>query len=135
MKITRAFARRFRLLRLLIVSLVFGALYDLGFAALMVLAPEVPARLFQLPLPGESFYLWIMATFLAMLAGFYLLAAQDPRRYSGIIAIAIGGRFLGAFAFALAAWLDPSLAGLYPLALADFLIGAAHAICWLPLRA
>lgn len=135
MKITRHFARRFRLLQLLILSLIFGAIYDLVFAALMVAAPGIPARLFHLPLPGERFYLWIMATFLIMLAGCYVLAAHDPRRHSGIIAIAIVGRWIGAFAFALAAWLDPGLIGLYPLAAADLLIGAAHAACWVPLRA
>ncbi len=135
MKITRAFARRFRLLRLLTLSLLCGAAYDLFFAALMVLAPDVPVRLFHLPLPGETFYLWLMATFLLMLAACYLLAAQDPRRYSGIIAIAIAGRWLGALAFTVAAWQNPDLVGLYPLAAADFLIGAAHAVCWVPLRA
>lgn len=128
------FAHRFLWLRLLRLSLVAGAAYDLGFAAIMVLAPGLPARLLGLPLPGEAFYLWLMAILLSMLAALYLLAAHDPRRYSGIIAVAVGGRLLGAVAFALAAQGRPDLGGLYPLAGADLALAASHAICWWRLR-
>lgn len=137
MALTSSFVRRFRLLTLLRASLVAGALYDLGFAVLMVVAPAVPARIFALPLPPlprGAFYLWILATLLAMLALLYLAAAHDPRRYSAIIAVAIGGRGLGALVFVLAAMLGPDLRGLLPLAAADFAFGAAHAAAWLPIR-
>jgi hypothetical protein len=137
MTLTSPFVRRFRLLALLRASLVAGALYDLGFAALMVVAPEVPARIFSLPLPPlprGAFYLWILATLLTMLALLYLAAAYDPRRYSAIIAVAAGGRVLGALAFACAALLGPDLNGLAPLAVADFAFGAVHAAAWLPIR-
>ncbi len=127
--------RRFLLLRLLSVSLVAGALYDLGFAALMVVAPAVPAELFGLPLPGEDFYLGLIAVFLGMLASLYLVAAHDPRRYSAVIVVAIAGRLAGAAVFVLAATASSELAGLYPLAAADLAFGLAHAACWLPLRA
>ena len=102
MTMTSSFARRFRLLTLLRGSLVVGAVYDLGFAVLMVAAPGVPARILDLPLPPlprGAFYLWILATLLAMLAVLYLAAAHDPRRYSAIIAVAIGGRVVGALVF------------------------------------
>lgn len=125
---------RFRLLTLLRVSLVAGAVYDLSFAFLMVLAPGLPAQMLSLPLPGATFYLWIMATFLVMLAGFYLVAAHDPRRYSAVIVIAIGGRALGAVVFTAAALLDPTLGGLYPLAVADLLFASVHTATWLPIR-
>jgi hypothetical protein len=132
---TARFARRFRYLVLLQASLVAGALYDLAFAAAMVAAPGVPARLLDLPLPGPRFYLWILAVLLAMLAGLYLLAAHDPRRYSGVIAVAIGGRTMGALALAAAAVLTgPGLSGLYALAAADLAFGVAHALFWLPVR-
>jgi membrane associated rhomboid family serine protease len=137
MTATSPFARRFHLLTLLRASLVAGAVYDLGFAALMVLAPRVPARIFGLPLPPlpqGAFYLWILATLLAMLALLYLAAADDPRRYSAIIAVAIGGRMLGALVFAVAALLGPDLHGLLPLAAADLAFGAVHAATWLPIR-
>jgi hypothetical protein len=130
----RHFAQRFRWLAVLRGSLVAGAAYDLGFAALMVAAPEVPSQVFRLPLPGAAFYLWFMAILLAMLAGMYLLAAKDPRRYSGVIAVAIFGRAVGAVAFAAAAWFHPEWSGLYPLAAGDFAFALVHAVSWLPLR-
>src|ERR1700710_3295799 len=99
MAMTSSYARRFRLLTLLRWSRAAGAAYALGFAVLMMAAPGVPARIFNLPLPPlprGAFYLWILATLLAMLALLYLAAAHDPRRYSAIIAVAIGGRLAGA---------------------------------------
>jgi hypothetical protein len=137
MALTSPYARRFRLLSTLRASLVAGAVYDLGFAVLMVAAPEVPARLFRLPLPPRprgAFYLWILATLLVMLAALYLAAARDPRRYSAVIAVAIGGRILGAAAFLAAALRGPDLGGLFPLAAADFTFGAVHAATWWPIR-
>lgn len=130
----RSNSRRFLYLRLLTVSLVLGALYDLGFAATMVLAPDLPARWLGLPMPGETFYLWLMAILLAMLAALYLLAAQDPRRYGGVIAVAIAGRFAGSLAFLLAAVGRPDLSGLYALAGADLVFAIAHAVFWAPVR-
>ena len=137
MALTSPYARRFRLLSTLRASLIAGAVYDLGFAVLMVTAPQVTARMFDLPLPGlprGAFYLWILATLLLMLACLYLAAAHDPRRYSAIIAVAIGGRTLGAAAFLALALRGPDLGGLYPLAAADFAFGAVHAASWLPIR-
>jgi len=137
MTVTSAYARRFRLLTLLRASLIAGAVYDLGFAVLMVAAPGVPARIFNLPLPPlpqGAFYLWILATLLAMLAALYLAAAGDPRRYSAIIAVAIGGRTLGAAVLVAAFLRGPDLGGLLPLAAADFAFGAVHAASWWPLR-
>lgn len=131
-----ASAHRFRFLTLLRASLVAGALYDLGFAGLMVFAPEAPARIFGLPLPPMpegAFYFWIMATLLGMLAALYLAAAQDPRRYSAVIAVAIAGRTVGAAAFTIAA-LSTGLAGLYPLAATDLAFALAHAVFWWPIR-
>ena len=137
MSMTSSFARRFRLLTLLRTSLVVGAVYDLLFAVAMVAAPGIPARILLLPLPPlpqGAFYLWIMATLLLMLACLYLAAAHDPRRYSAIIAVAIGGRMLGALAFLAAALRGPDLDGLFPLAATDFAFGAVHAASWLPIR-
>lgn len=130
----RPILHRFRLLRLLRGSLVGGALYDLGFAVILVFAPGLPARTLSLPLPGTTFYLWIMATFLTMLAALYLVAARDPRRYSAVVVVAIGGRTVGALVFTAAAVLDPALGGLYPLAAVDLVFAVAHAAFWLPIR-
>jgi hypothetical protein len=134
---TSPFVRRFRLLGLLRGSLVAGALYDLAFAILMVAAPQIPARILNLPLPPlpeGRFYLWIMATLLLMLAALYLAAAYDPRRYSAIIAVAIGGRAVGALAFAAAALTGSGLGGLWPLAAADLGLSVLYAASWWPIR-
>lgn len=126
--------RHARPLRLLKASLIAGAVYDLVFALLMVVAPDLPERLLELPQPGETFYLWIMATFLCMIAGFYLYAAYDPVSYAGNIRIAIVGRFVGAAAFVVCALRRPDLWGLYPLAAADFAFGLVHALFWRRVR-
>src|SRR5688572_31088377 len=110
---------RFVYLRLLRGSLVLGAVYDLAFAAVMVLAPQLTSRALGLPLPGERFYLWVMAVMLAMLASLYLKAAQDPRRYSAVVVVAAAGRCAGAAAFAAAPLDPPDLHGLWVLAAAD----------------
>ena len=127
-------APRYLWLRLLRASLLCGALYDLGFAALMVLAPALPSQLLHLPLPGAAFYLWVIAALLGIAAGCYLLAAWDPRRYAGVVGVAIAGRLLGATAFAVAAWRDPALAGLWPLAAADAGFALWHLLAGWPLR-
>ncbi len=134
MSLPARFALRFRFLRLLRLSLVAGAVYDTAFAALMVLRPELPARWLSLPLPGESFYLWVLAILLVMLAALYLAAARDPRRYSAVIAVAIAGRLAGSLALLLAALPRPELAGLYTLSAVDGAFGLAHALFWWPIR-
>lgn len=134
MAVRARFARRFRLLTLLRLSLYAGAAYDFVFAGLMVAAPQWAARRLGLPLPGERFYLWLIAVLLLMLAALYVKAGQDPRRYSAVIAVAIGGRLAGAAAFALSALGQPDLSALYPLAAADATFGVAHAAFWLPIR-
>ena len=96
----------------------------------MVLAPQVPARLLSLPLPGERFYLHLVAILLSMLAVLYLAAAADPRRYTAIVVVAAAGRCAGAAAFALAAAGRTDLGGLWPLAAADLAFGVAHAVLW-----
>jgi hypothetical protein len=121
---------RFFYLRLLRASLVLGALYDLGFAAFMVLAPQVPARLLALPLPGERFYLSLLAVLLSMLAVLYLAAAEDPRRYTAVVLAAACGRCAGAAAFAFAAYGRPDLHGLWILAAADLAFGLVHGSLW-----
>ena len=135
---TAHFARRFRFLTLLRASLVLGALWDVAFALLLAFAPEASARVFELPLPPlpeGAFYLWVLGVLLLMLAALYVLAARDPRRYSGILAVAIGGRVLGGLVLLLAAaGGGRGVPGLYPMAAADLAFGISHAAFWLPIR-
>lgn len=134
MKTTRAFARRFRLLQLLRASLGLASAFNLGLALLLFAAPEVPARWLHLAAPGPGAYLWFLASLLAMLSALYLVAAQDPRRYSGIILVAIGGRALEALVLGIGAASRPELSGLWMLAGVDLAFSASHAVTWLPLR-
>ncbi len=121
-----------RALDLLRATLVLGAVYDFVYAILMVVAPELPERLLQLPQPQEAFYLGIMAVFLTMLGSLYLFAARDPRRYSGIIVVAILGRLAGGVVFVVTAMRNPELWGLYVLAGGDTLIALSHAFFFRP---
>jgi hypothetical protein len=128
------YSRRFLYLKILRCTLVAGALYDLAFAALLLWVPGVPASVLDLPLPGEPFYLWVMAVLLGMVAACYAMAAHDVRRYGGIIAVAIAGRLAGALVMAVAAAGRADLGGLYWLAGVDALFGLSHAACWWPVR-
>ncbi len=128
------FARRFRFLRLLRASLAVGAVYNTVLALLLVAAPRHLASWSELPLPTHRFTLWLLAVALTMLAGMYLLAAQDPRRYSGNIRVAVAGRLAGACALGLAAGRDPALAALWGAAIAEALFAVAHTVFYQPLR-
>jgi hypothetical protein len=126
-------ARRFSSQPLLRVSLLVGAVYDAAFAVLMLVAPQLPARLLALPLPplpAGAFYLRILAVLLFMLAALYVCAARDPVRNRAVVAVAIGGRLVGGTALLASAWRGTGLDGLYPLAAADLGFGLAHAAFW-----
>jgi hypothetical protein len=129
-RLPRPMRNRFFYLRLLRASLVAGALYDLAFAGALVLEPELPARLLGVPLPGEPFYLWILAVLITMVAALYLFAAEDPRRYSAVVLVAALGRCAAAVAFGTAALGDPALVGLWTAAAIELAFGLAHGWLW-----
>ena len=117
------------------ISLWAGAAYDVIFAATMVLIPELAAELMGIRLPGEPFYLWLIAVFLLMLAGFYGLAAYDPVAYRGNILICIAGRGLGFGAMVLGAWTaEPPMPVLYLMAGGDLFFALWTLSMWLPMR-
>lgn len=119
---------------LLQIGLVCGALYDGIFAVILVVIPELPARLLDLPIPEETYLLWLQSVFLLMLGAVYLWAAYDPVAYAGNIVVAIVGRSCGFLVLAAGALSDPAWAGLWPLAIADLLFALWHALTWWPLR-
>ena len=125
---------RFFHLRLLRASLLVGALYGLTFAGALVMTPHLVASLLRVPLPGQPLYLWILAVLLAMVSALYLVAAEDPRRYSAVVLIAAVGRCAGAAALAIAALGDPTLDGLWPAAAIELAFGLAHAWLWSRVR-
>lgn len=115
--------RGFRFLR---GTLIAGALYDFLFAAVMLGAPTLVAGPLRLPLPGEAFYLRVLAVLLVMVGAVYLVAARDPARHRPLVAIAIAGRFCGFLAFASAALGRPELAGLWFVASGDLAFSLIH---------
>lgn len=138
MKVTRRFARRFRLLEVLRGALGLGGLLDLTVAVLVVVSPAALAKLAGIPLEAvraEAHLPWLLAALLLPLGTLYFVAARDPRRYSGIIVVAIGGRLLGAAALGAGAVHRPELGGLWVLAGANLALAVLIAGSWIPLRA
>jgi hypothetical protein len=121
-------------LRLLRLSLLAGALYDLLLAAVLVFAADTVARGLGVPLPGEAFYLSLMAVFLVMMSAFYLLAVYDPTSYRGNILVAIGGRAAAVVVLATAALGNADLTGLYVMAAGDLFFAVLHATLYWPIR-
>lgn len=138
MKVTRHFARRFRLLTLLRTLLGTAGALCLAAAVAALVAPgvlerNVGAAFLDQPLAG-----WLFAALLAPLGGSYFLAARDPRRYSGVIILAIAAQGLAAVALgagALAGGSGPSAGSeLWLPAAVALALGLATAAAWLPLR-
>lgn len=107
-------------------SLRAGAVYDALFALLLVVFPAQVAGAFRLPLPGERFYLWLIAVFLLSLGAFYILVARNPAGRRDFLRLAIAIRLAGAVVIAAASWGRPDLRGLWAIAAGDLLFGAAH---------
>lgn len=130
---TRHFARRFRLLLMLRSVLgVAGALLWVGAIAALA-APDGLWRAVGVPLRIEPFFGWLLAAFLAPLGGIHFLAARDPRRYSGVIILAIAAHLSMALAFGAGA-LRPDGGELWLPAGTALAFATATAAAWLPLR-
>ena len=84
-------------------ALTVGAVYNWS-AALMLLFPGSLGRLLDLPAPGSSFYVWMLAFFIGLFGGVYAWQAWRPDIDRPIIAVAVIGK-LGVFAVAALAWL------------------------------
>lgn len=107
-------------------SLRAGAVYDALFAFLLVVFPAQIAGTFRLPLPGERFYLWLIAVFLLSLGAFYILVARNPAGARDFLRLAIAIRLAGAVVIAAATLGRPDLRGLWAIAAGDLLFGASH---------
>ncbi len=128
------FARRFRFQRVLQGSLALGGGFNLLLGVLLGLAPNAALGILRLPGPVPAFYLQVLATLAALLGCYYLLAASDVRRYSGVIALAIAGRFAVALTLALAAAGHAPARGLWVLAAVELAFAATHAGSWWSIR-
>lgn len=128
------FARRFLFQRILQGSLVVGGCFNLILGALLGLTPDIAVALLHVRRSDPGFYLQMLALLAALLGCYYLLAASDVRRYSGVVALAIAGRFLAGLTLLSIAASNPDLAGLAFLGGADILFGAIHAGAWWSIR-
>ena len=107
-----------------------GAAYDLAFAVAILAFPAPAAALLGLELPADPVYLRLNGVFLILLAALYTLPAFAPRRYSGVVAVAVAGRALG-FMFFPATWRAGAPPVFLYLGLGDLLFAAVHgALLW-----
>jgi hypothetical protein len=132
-KVTRHFARRFRLLMLLRALLGMAGALFLVAAVLALAAPDALERNLGVSLHAEPLLARLFAVLLLPLVGSCFLAARDPRRYSGVIILAIGTHALGALALASGA-LRAGGGELWVPAGAALALALAIAAAWLPLR-
>lgn len=128
------FARRVRGQRILQSSLAVGGAFNLGLGAALGLAPDATMGILELSRPTPGLYLQMLALLAGLLGCYYLLAASDIRRYSGVVALAIVGRSLAATVLALGVSTDPSLGGLKLLAIVDASFALVHAVSWWSIR-
>ena len=108
-------------------SMVLGAAYDMAFAVAILVLPEASSALLRIPLPADRLYFRFIAVFLLMLAAMYLLPAREPRRYQGVVLVAVAGRFVG-FVYLAWAWSAGAPPGFLGLACGDLAFAALHAV-------
>lgn len=107
-------------------SMAVGAIYDAAFAVAILFAAEPASRLLGLALPADRAYFGLNGVFLLLLAGLYTLPAFRPERYRGVVAVAAGGRAVGAV-YLTAVWADGRETAFLLLGLADGAFAVAHA--------
>ncbi len=103
-----------------------GAAYDLCFAVAILWFTAPAAALLGLALPADPVYLRLNGIFLLLLAGLYSLPAAAPKRYSGVVAVAVAGRVLG-FLFFAATWTAGAATAFLVLGVGDLMFGIVHA--------
>lgn len=108
------------------ISMACGAAYDLVFAVAILFFTAPAAALLGLEVPQDPVYLRLNGIFLLILAGLYALPAVAPRRYSGVVVVAVAGRSLG-FLYFVWAWHGGAATVFLLLGFVDLLFGLAHA--------
>ncbi len=108
-------------------SMGLAAVYDFAFAVAILFFTAPASRLLRLELPDDLVYLRFNGVFLLMLGGMYLLPAFQPRRYRGVVTVAVIGRFLG-FLYLGQVWLGGGAPTFVGLALADLFFSVLHGV-------
>ena len=107
--------------------MALAVVYDFAFAIAILFFTAPAARLLRLTLPDDLVYLRFNGVFLLMLAGMYALPAMQPRRYRGIVSVAVVGRFAG-FVYLGGVWYGGGAATFLGLALGDLFFSALHSV-------
>ena len=107
-------------------TMMAGAIYDFVFAVAILFFTAPSAALLRLDLPEDTTYLRFNGVFLLMLTGMYLFAAHAPRRYKGVVAVAIVGRLIG-FIYLGSVWFEGRVTTFLLLAFADLAFSLVHA--------
>ena len=106
-------------------SMAAGALWDLVFGIAILFFDDPAAKLLGLTLPDDRIYYHLCGLLLVLLAGMYALAALDPVRYQGVVAVAAAGRLSGLLFFALRVFPDGP-APFVVVAIVDGVLGLLH---------
>lgn len=104
-----------------------GSAYDAAFGVAVLVAKGPTARLFGLQVPEDPVYLNLAGVLLLVLAAVYAVAAREPERYKGVVAVAAGGRLAGAV-FLLSAWIGGEPRAFAGFAAGDLFFAALHAV-------
>jgi hypothetical protein len=110
-----------------------AAAYDAAFALSILGFADASSVLLGIPLPPDRVYFRFIGVFLLMLAGMYALAAREPRRYQGVVAVAAAGRLAG-FAYMAWAWTQGAPAAFLAMAYGDLAFAGLHAFLLLSAR-
>lgn len=76
-------------------TMLAGAVYDAAVAIAILAAPELLARILDLPMPAEQIFLRFIGVFLLALALFYMLPVLHAGRYLGNVVVAAAARTMG----------------------------------------
>ena len=119
-------------LRIVRVTMLAGAAYDVAFALPILVAPEPLAGLLGLPMPDQEIYLRFSSVFLLGLAYFYMMPVLHAGRYLGNVVGAALIRFLGAAFLVTAVLLYHQPRALLLLGTGDLLFAGLHYLSLVP---
>ena len=114
--------------RYLQLTLLVGAVYDIGFGLGILVMPHRLAGVLGLPMPADELYLRFISVFLVGLALIYLLPAVDPDRFRPVIWVAVAVRAMGFVFMAAAVAFYHRPAVFLLLAAGDLAFAAAHTV-------
>ena len=111
--------------KLLVASLICGAILDFGLAVVILYAPYLFSQLTGVALPQEMVYLRLTGILLVTLAMVYVVAAATLERAPHLVSVAAAGRLLG-FVFCLRVWMEGYPVQFLVLGMANLVLATTH---------